>query len=524
MTDPQPATLDALLARQAVAQPDAPCLRLIDGQITFAELDARSRRFAAGFARLGIGAGDCVAIWLPNTPDWLCAFFGLARLGAVALLTNPRFRRFEMADVLARAKAKAILLQPGFRDIDFAGILEACLPDLPDLSFAIAATGPGGMLGDRKMLPIALLDTAPPLDTREAMPDSPCLLFTTSGTTRRPKLVVHTHRSVAAHARDVGTGFGFARDPAGALQMLPLCGTYGFTQAMATLLAGRPLALHPAFEAEAARRLVFRHGITQSAVTDEMVRRICELAAPGAALPPGFRIITGSRAQELVPLAREHGLRVTGIYGSSEVQAMFSGQRDDPDPMRMAEGGGWPVSVAAEVRARDPETGALCAEGQPGELEMRGPSVAAGYLHDAEATARAFTADGFFRTGDLGLVRQDGSFRYITRLGEAFRLNGFLVSPLEIEDVVLQHPGAARCQVVGIEAGGATQVAAFVVARPGETLTEPALRAHCQASMARYKVPARFLLVDGFPTIESANNVKIHRAALREMAKAVFGA
>jgi fatty-acyl-CoA synthase len=515
-------TLPEALARLADAQPDTPALHLDTGDVCFAALEERARRFASGFVRHGIGTGDCVAIWLPNTTDWLCAFFGLARLGAVALLANTRFRRSEMTDILRRAQAKAILLQPGFRAIDFLGILGECLPELRQLRLVVTAGSQSGELVGRTLHDADALASSPPSAEMAAGPDSPCLLFTTSGTTRRPKLVVHTHRSILAHAHDVAAGFGFAREAGGVLQMLPLCGTFGFTQAIATLLAGRPLALHPAFETEVARRMIARHGIARSAMTDDMARRLCAAPPPGGALPPGFRIITGSRAQELLPLVREHGLRVTGIYGSSEVQALFSGQRDSADPLRMAEGGGWPVSGEARVRARDPDTGDLCAFEEPGEIEIRAPSLAAGYLGDAEATARAFTPDGFFCTGDLGVVREDGSFRYITRLGEAFRLNGFLVSPLELEEIVLQHTDAQGCQVVGIEMDGRTQVVAFVVPQPGRMPSEEDLRAHCRASMAHYKVPARIVLVDAFPTIESANNIKIHRTALREMARRVL--
>ena len=525
-------TLSATLAAFAARVPDAPAIWYRDAEITFAELDRRSRSVAAGLAALGIRRGDCVALWLPNAPAWLTAFFGLGRLGAVALATNTRFRRAEISDVLARARAKAVVFWRGFRGIDFEEILRDSLPALTELEAIIAyeedapeGAAAVGSIGDRRVTPFAALEAAAPQARDDAAPDDPCLLFTTSGTTRRPKLVVHTHRTLVTHARDVAVSFEYgAPDGTGTLQMLPLCGTYGFTQALSVLLAGRPMVLHPQFDAAVARDAIRRRGIRRAAMTDEMIRRLYASIEDEAVPFPGLRFYTGTRAHELAELSVRRGFQVSGIYGSSEVQALFSRQPDGDDPVRMAEGGGIPVCPRAEVRARDPETGRILPHGEAGELEIRAPSVTPGYLGDAEATARAFTPDGFFRTGDLGFTRPDGGFRYITRIGEAFRLNGFLVNPVEIEEFIQEHPTVERCQIVGLEREGGTRIVAFVTARPGATVSESALREHCLAGIARYKVPTRFVALDAFPTVESANNVKIHRARLREMAEEVLPA
>jgi fatty-acyl-CoA synthase len=521
-------TLASALAALAARIPDMPAIWYRDETISFAELDRRSRRVAAGLAALGVGRGDVVSLFLPNAPAWITAFFGLGRLGAIALATNTRFRRSEVSDVLGRARAKAVVFWRGFRGIDFEEILRESLPALPALESVIAydedAVAGAAAIDGRGVTPFAALGASvAPRAQDDAAPDSPCLLFTTSGTTRRPKLVVHTHRTLLAHAKDVAVGFEYgALDGAGTLEMLPLCGTYGISQGLATLFAGRPMVLHPLFDAAVAREAIRRRGIRRVAMTDEMVRRL--YAGIEEKVPfPGLRFFTGTRAHELAPLSQERGFRVSGIYGSSEVQALFARQPDHDDPVRMAEGGGLPVCPRAEVRARDPETGRILSHGKPGELEIRAPSVTPGYLGDPEATARAFTEDGFFRTGDLGLTRADGSFRYITRIGEAFRLNGFLVNPVEIEEFIQEHPKVERCQIVGLERDGTTRVVAFVTARGGATLSEAALREHCLAGIARYKVPARFVALDAFPMVESANNRKIHRARLREMAAEVLG-
>ena len=177
------------------------------------------------------------------------------------------------------------------------------------------------------------------------------------------------------------------------------------------------------------------------------------------------------------------------------------------------------MAAAAQVRVRDVESGELLASGTSGEIEIRGPSNFAGYWNDAAATAEAIRADGFFRTGDIGRLRGDGTFVYETRRGDAMRLGGFLVSPLEVEDALKQLPGIADVQVVAIEIAGQARSVAFVI--PGsERLREAEILAAAGRRLAAFKVPARVWFVEEFPTTQSANGVKIQRGKLREMAMA----
>lgn len=202
-----------------------------------------------------------------------------------------------------------------------------------------------------------------------------------------------------------------------------------------------------------------------------------------------------------------------GVYGSSEVQALFA---IAPDGRRMSDGGA-PVSPLAELSMRDPETSEPIPEGQDGELCLRAPSQFDGYLEDLDATARAFTPDGLFRTGDLARMEPPG-FVYKNRLGDNLRLGGFLVSPDEIEAFLQSLPGIAQAQVVAAERGGERVAFAFVRPAPGAQPDEPAILAACRASLARYKQPARVVTLDAFPVTDGPNGVKIQRARLRDMA------
>jgi len=153
-------------------------------------------------------------------------------------------------------------------------------------------------------------------------------------------------------------------------------------------------------------------------------------------------------------------------------------------------------------------------------LQLRGPSVLVAHLGNPDATRAAFTDDGWFRTGDIGVVEPGGrSFRYIARLGDALRLSGFLTDPVEIERRLLLHPSVMAAQVVGVTgAGGGDVAVAFVVTAGEAAPSEDELVAHCGAGLANYKVPRRVVVVEAFPTVEGPNGVKIRKTELRERA------
>jgi fatty-acyl-CoA synthase len=224
-------------------------------------------------------------------------------------------------------------------------------------------------------------------------------------------------------------------------------------------------------------------------------------------------------AAQGVARADQVGARLTGLYGSSECFALMAAwSPDDPLPAR-AQAGGVPISPAIEVRAVDPASGAVLAPEQPGELQVRGYNVLRGYLNNPQATAAAFTSDGWFRTGDLGSMRREGGFVFSARLKDTLRLRGYLVDPAEIEEHLAQHPAVEAAQVVGIDRPGEGEVAvAFVRLRPGRSANEADLVEHCARGLAGYKAPRRVIVVDEFPSVDGPNGVKIQKARLRELA------
>jgi len=213
-----------------------------------------------------------------------------------------------------------------------------------------------------------------------------------------------------------------------------------------------------------------------------------------------------------------------GLYGMSEVHALYALQPRDLPPAERAKGGGELISPAAAVRICDPDTGRELPPGEHGEIELKGPSLLLEYYGNPEATREAFREGGWFRTGDLGYLDGPRRFCYVTRIGDVLRLGGFLTSPQEIEAVLEEHPAVQGAQVVGATLAREPVAVAFVVPADGQAIDEAALRDWCKARLAGYKIPRRFVEVGGFPTTQSANGTKIQRAKLREMAAAVVAA
>ena len=501
----------------------------LDGErrITFGEFDALARKTAGWLAAQGIARGDRVAVWLVNRIEWLALLFGAARIGAAIVAINTRYRAAEMSYLLERSGARLLVLQHNFRKIDFAAVLgEIANParSLERVAVVDADRATPEKILDRPVVGFDAFEAAVAPAPAVADADAVVAMFTTSGTTKGPKLVMHSQRGIVAHARAVATAMGLEQEGACLLAALPFCGVFGFCGATAALAAGAPLVLADTFDAAEAVRLVHRHSVTHMFGSDEMYRRMLQLAPAHdpfpsarvfgyAAFNPGGEEFAREGWRKRVPFF--------GLYGSSEVQALFSIQRAHAPLDERIQGGGAPVAgLKAEVRVRDVDTAQLLPAGKSGELEIRAPGNFVGYWNDPQATAQAIGSDGFFRTGDIGSVRGDGTFVYETRRGDAMRLAGFLVSPMEIEEVIKEHAGVADVQVVAVEIAGHARCVAFVIPAAHGPASDADVIAIASRRLAAFKVPARVWFVAEFPTTQSANGVKIQRGKLREMALA----
>ncbi|WP_448045353.1 AMP-binding protein [Bradyrhizobium liaoningense] len=511
-------SLQSLIRIETAADPALVC----DGTpISRAEFSTKVEQTAAWLAAQGIGKGDVVAVWLVNRIEWLALLFAAARLGAVVAAVNTRYRSAEVAHLLRLSGARLMVVEAAFRAIDFAAILaDVAKAEVPALQ-KLAVVGADAIPAHWPCVRFDAFDRPyPPAPAAQDDLDLPVLLYTTSGTTKGPKLVAHSQRTLATHAASVAHALQLDPRRHSLLAMLPFCGTFGMTSLLGFIAAGATIHVLDAFEAAPALKILGECRITHTFGSDEMFRRILALTdAPRpfpdlevcgfAAFQPGWR--------ELAAEAEARGMPLHGLYGSSEVQALFSIARPGDAFADRIEGGGWPMSADARVRVRDTETGELASFGASGEIEISAPSRFLGYFNNPDATRDAITADGFFRTGDIGRLRGDGSFAYETRAGDAMRLGGFLVAPGEIEDELKSCTGVADAQVVAVDLKGQARCVAFVIPAKQPPMQET-LVARLRERLAGYKVPARIYVVNAFPVTDSANGVKIQRARLRAMA------
>ncbi len=520
----------SLLAGLAEATPDAPAFIHGEERLSFARLLDQAGRAAQGLADLGVGPGDRVALWLPNVPAYPVLYFACARLGAIAVAVNTRYRAVEVADIVDRSGAKVLACAPTFRRIDFLSILADIDPAALDSLGAVVtvgdepATAPPAIERLRRV-PYDRLLSRPPLAANHARADAPCNIFTTSGTTSAPKFVLHRQRSIASHAQQVARVFGFDAPETVSLAILPLCGVYGFDQTMATFAAGRPSVLVESYEIDEIARLIALHRPTTLFGSDDLMARVLDEIPGERPLPSvkwaGYAAFNAALA-DLPERAEARGLILCGLYGMSEVQALYAQQPIDLPTAERKLGGGVPTSPLAHVRIRDPETGALLGPGQPGALECAGPSLMAGYYGNDRAAAEAMTSDGYVRTGDLAELDTRGGFTFLSRMGDVLRLSGFMVNPLEIETHVQEVPGIDGCQVIAVPSAVGVRAVAFVILKSGAVLDEAAVIAHSRRGLANYKVPMRVFAVAEFPVTPSPNGPKVQRGKLRQMAEALI--
>lgn len=488
---------------------------------TVAQINTLAGRLAAWLSECGIRRNDLVAVWLPNHPIWMGLFFACARLGVTLVSVNPRYRQAELQHLLAKSGATMLVYPGPDGHTDFAAEIAALdAKALPDLK-ALTVFRPGGEVPDTigpwpvaELDPDDLPDTAPDL---QAGLDDPVILFTTSGTTSAAKLVMHTHRTIHAHMTGNASFFGFDENSA-YLAVLPFCGVFGLTASLNTLWAGGRIVAVEAYSTSSAAKLMHREGITHMFGSDDMFVRIWhhDSAAYATARYCGFARFTPGIEKDLADMARA-SVPLHGLYGASEVNALFSGQPDHLPVEERLMGGGIPAHPDAKVRIRDQDSGQLLPPGEIGLLEVKAPTNAVGYFRNPEATAKIIDAEGYVSTSDLCRMREDGSFVYVGRNGDVMRLSGFLTDPAEIEEAIETCPGVEKAQVVGVNDKGRTCPFAFVIT--DGPFDEQAAIADIAGRLAHYKVPLAIVELDAFPTVESANGLKIRKEVLKRRAQ-----
>jgi acyl-CoA synthetase (AMP-forming)/AMP-acid ligase II len=476
-------TIPALLARAAERGGSA----VVDGDVTlsWSELHAAARDVAGALAANGIGPGDRVAMWAPNGWRWIVAVHGLFMAGATLVPINTRFKGAEAAVILERSGASLLLTTRTFLDADHVAMLDGLWSGPTVLiegadwdDFVASGAGHDGVAA-------SLTDD-----------DVSDILFT-SGTTGVPKGVVMTHGRTLRVATDWVAMTGLTADDR-YLMVNPYFHMFGLKAGiLACTVAGATMLPHPVFDAGAVLERVARERITvlpgaptiYQALLDHPDRSSFDLsslrvAVTGAADIPVSLI---QRVRDELPFQ----VLISG-YGLSEAGTATGTAPDDP-----------PSVVATTVGRARPGFEVKIVDG---EIVLRGPSVMLGYLDDPSATAAALDGDGWLRTGDLGVLDDDGNLRIVGRLKDMFIVGGFNAYPAEIENLLLRHPDIRQAAVIGIPDERLGEVGmAFVVTASG---TDDGIIEWAKGEMANYKVPRVVRVVDSLPTNATGKVVK----------------
>jgi fatty-acyl-CoA synthase len=507
-----------------------------DERLTFGDVRDRARAFAAGLAALGLGRGDALALWLPNRPLWFVAQYAAASLGIVVVALNPRYRAHELSYILAQSNAAALLLTDRLGPVDYLDTLESLLPELAqavpgELASARCPKLRHVIVDAEDVYPgchrvIDLLDagTIPPASVA---PDDTFTILYTSGTTSFPKGAMITHANCVPHGWSCGETLRLTHADR-VLHALPAAGTWGGVNIPLTAWSHDAcLVLMDVFDPLRALQLIERERCTVLNAVDSMLiplldhpdlgrRDLSSLRTGGVAAVGGGRHgLLEEVLERLIPRAFQP-------YGMTEVNAMSLLHDLDESAAERLVPGVWPAP-GLQARIADPDTGAPSGVDVEGELQFRGPLVTRGYYDKPDETKAAFTADGWFRTGDLGMQDRAGRVIFRGRLKETLRISHHMVAPGEIEAFLLAHPAVAQVFVVGIPDPKSNEApVAYVIRKAGAALTEDELRAWCHGKIASFKIPRGVRFVDDVPRTPSPHGDKVQRVKLRDMALKEF--
>jgi acyl-CoA synthetase (AMP-forming)/AMP-acid ligase II len=499
----------------AAANPGVEAVVDGDRRVTYAELRARVDAAARALLAVGIERGDRVAIWAPNSLEWIVAALGVTTAGATLVPVNTRFRGAEAAFVLARSGARILFTVRGFLGTDYPALLAAAGEELPMLEHTVLLHGEAGdheltwddFLAHGDSIPEEMVDAR--LGSLTA--DDPSDVVFTSGTTGTPKGVVMTHGQTLRAYLD-WCDWADLRAADRYLIANPFFHIFGYKAGcLACLMRGATIFPVAVFDAGEVLETVERERITvlpgpPTAYTsildhpDRATRDIGSLrvGVTGAADIPVELI---RRVKEELPFERI----LTG-YGLTEAGTVTGCKPDDDfEHIATTVGVPWP---GFEVRVVA-DGGASAATGEPGEVVVRGETVTRGYLDDPEATAAAIDDDGWLHTGDLGTIDADGYLRIVGRSKDMFIVGGFNAYPAEIENLLLRHPRIAQVAVIGVPDERLGEVGkAFVVLHDGPSIEAVEIVEWAKVEMANFKVPRSVEFLDELPVNATGKVVK----------------
>ena len=488
--------LAIMLRESALAFPAKPVALYDGGRLTYAELDALSDRFAAGLREAGLGPGEMLGLQLPNIPQFLIAYFGALKAGCVSVPLNVLLKAPEVAFCLGDSQARALVVWAGVAGEGMQGAADAGVSDV----YVVNTPGVPEVPGARRFEELLAVEPeSPPLEPTD--PGETAVIVYTSGTTGRPKGAELTHFQLYMNADTPGRLFGI-RDDDVVLVVLPLFHVFGLSSQLNVCVRfGATMSLVPRFEPGKVLEVMQRDGVTvfegvptmyvallnHPQAADYDISKLRIGISGGAAIP----------AEVLDAFEERFGIVILEGYGLTETASTttFNVSADD----RKVYSVGKPT-WGVEVQIWDDHNRPLPpGRDNVGELVIRGVNTMRGYYNNPQATAEAF-AGGWFHSGDLGYVDEDGFFFIVDRMKELIIRGGYNVYPREVEEVLYAHPAVAAAAVVGVpDERLGEEVKAFVAPKPGATVVEEEIVEYVKARVAAYKYPRIVEIRDELP-------------------------
>jgi len=513
-------------------------------RINYREYKEKVDNLAQGLLSLGVKRSDKVSILMANYPEWLYSIFAIAKIGAVIVPINTRYKTAELQYILRHSETITLIMMDEFLNIDYLKMLaEICPPvsqcppgkiesaGLPDLKNVIILGKrklPGTFLfqeimakGEGKKFQGELEKIQSSLDANDVVN-----IVYTSGTTGDPKGAMLTHRGIMNNAYNCGEIQKLTRKDR-LLIYVPLFTAFGcVNMAMAAITHGATSVLTPSFEAKTSLEIIQKERVTCIYNVPTMLTMLLEIPSLSNYDLEYLRtgLIGGAPLAENLLLETVHKLGIKELtvgYGLTETCAISTQTRVGDSIELMAKTVGRPMP-GVEMKCVDPATGKELGFGQQGEICIRGFNIMKGYYKNPGETAKTIDRDGWLFSGDLGTVEKNGYVTITGRKKDMIISGGFNVYPAEVEDYLFRHPKVKQVQVVGVPDHKMGEVAlAFVAVKEGMSCTEKEIITFCQGKIAGYKIPKYVRFISEFPLTSSG---KIQKFKLKEMVEKEGGA
>jgi fatty-acyl-CoA synthase len=519
----QPITIAEQLERTVAAHGGRVALIAPDRRLMWSEARDEARAFAKALVAAGIEAGDHIAVWLPNQVEWVVAWLGAAYAGTVLVPINTRYKAEEAHYIVRQSDSRLLLMRDRFLVQDFTALLRRVreLGGLPELGTLVAlGDPPPGTVPYAELLAAGEQVDDAALDARAAAVsyDDPTIIVYTSGTTGHPKGAVHSHRILR---NECSVAEWLAVGPESRiLGHMPFFHVAGaFSGILPALISGGALVLLDHWQPEEALRLIEQERITSfSGIPTHFIDLLNHPQLDRydtSSLHSGWIGGAANPPEVIDDAISRLGLRhLYPVYGMTETTSVTIFPRPDDPREVILSGKGVPVSDF-EVKVADLETGTELGPRLEGEICVRGHSVMQGYYRDAEATAAVIDEAGWFHTGDLGVLDEDGYLAVTGRKSDMFIVGGSNVYPAEIELALAEHPEITQAYVVGVADRRLGEVGYAFVQRRSESLSEADVVEFCGRRLADFKVPRHVRFLEEWPLTATG---KIQRFRLRELA------